>query len=87
MVAVVVVGVGLPRFNRQTRTLRDYYQACGRRGFEHAYLYPGMLKVNQALGRVVRSSTDRGRALLIDSRYSDPAYRDLLPTWWHYEFI
>ncbi|MCZ6830991.1 MAG: ATP-dependent DNA helicase [Gammaproteobacteria bacterium] len=84
--SVVIVGVGLPQVNRETRSLRNYYQASTGEGFAHAYLYPGMQKVNQALGRVIRSSSDRGRALLIDRRYRDPAYRELLPPWWEYRF-
>ena len=44
-----------------------------------------MLKVDQALGRVVRRAEDSGRALLIDSRYRERQYRDLLPPWWSYQ--
>jgi DNA excision repair protein ERCC-2 len=84
--SVVIVGVGLPRFNRETRSLRDYYQSVTGEGFAYAYLYPGMQKVNQALGRVIRGSGDRGRALLIDPRYREAAYRELLPPWWDYRF-
>jgi DNA excision repair protein ERCC-2 len=84
--SVVIVGVGLPQVNRETRSLRDYYQAGTGQGFAQAYLYPGMQKVNQALGRVIRCSGDRGRALLIDRRYREPEYRELLPPWWDYRF-
>jgi DNA excision repair protein ERCC-2 len=79
---VVIVGVGLPQFNRNTECLRNYYQSVLGNGFEFAYLYPGMQKVNQALGRVIRKDTDVGRALLIDSRYMQSQYRALLPTHW-----
>ncbi len=83
--AVVVVGVGLPQVNRDTQQLRDYFEVCHGQGFRYAYLYPGMQKVDQALGRVVRSTSDRGRALLVDSRYAMAEYRDLLPPWWSYQ--
>jgi DNA excision repair protein ERCC-2 len=84
LTSVVIVGVGLPRFNRETEQLRAWYQQYFNAGFEFAYLYPGMQKVDQALGRVVRGSGDRGRALLIDSRYQQRQYRELLPPWWSY---
>lgn len=84
LTSVVIVGVGLPQFNRDTEQLRDWFQQQHGAGFEYAYLYPGMQKVDQALGRVIRGSEDRGRALLIDSRYGERQYRDLLPPWWRY---
>ncbi|MCB2069152.1 MAG: ATP-dependent DNA helicase [Ottowia sp.] len=84
LTSVVIVGVGLPQFNRDTRMLQAWYQQrCGA-GFEYACLYPGMQKVDQALGRVIRASDDRGRALLVDSRYGQRQYRELLPPWWSY---
>ncbi len=82
--SVVIVGVGLPQFNRDTEQLRAWYQQLYGAGFDYAYLFPGMQKVDQALGRVIRSTQDRGRALLIDSRYGERQYRDLLPPWWTY---
>ncbi|PLW84260.1 ATP-dependent DNA helicase [Kineobactrum sediminis] len=82
--SVVVVGVGLPQVNAANEQLRNHYQKHYGSGFAHAYQYPGMQKVSQALGRVVRLETDYGRALLVDGRYSDPAYRALLPPWWTY---
>jgi len=81
---VVVVGVGMPQLNPQTRELQDWYErSCGA-GFDHAFLFPGLQKVDQALGRVVRRPEDRGSALLIDPRYGQRRYRELLPPWWHY---
>jgi DNA excision repair protein ERCC-2 len=85
LTSVVIVGVGMPQFNRDTELLRQWYQQCFGAGFEYAYLYPGMQKVDQALGRVIRGSGDRGRALLIDRRYRQPRYRELLPPWWRYQ--
>lgn len=82
--SVVVVGVGLPQVNSVNERLRALYQRRYGDGFAHAYRYPGLQKVSQALGRVVRTETDYGRALLIDSRYADPACRALLPPWWSY---
>jgi DNA excision repair protein ERCC-2 len=82
--SVVVVGIGMPQVNRDTRQLQDWYQQHYAAGFEYAFLYPGMLKVDQALGRVVRRPQDTGSALLIDPRYRQRQYRELLPPWWDY---
>jgi DNA excision repair protein ERCC-2 len=84
LVAVVVIGVGLPQLNRDNEQLRKYFDARYGQGFRYAYVYPGMQKVDQALGRVIRCSSDRGRALLVDARYQDPQYIGLLPQWWQY---
>jgi DNA excision repair protein ERCC-2 len=83
--SVVVVGVGMPQVNRETRQLQDYYEEQHGAGFDHTFLYPGMQKVDQALGRVVRTLDDSGTALLIDTRYRQQQYRDLLPPWWEYQ--
>ena len=84
LTSVAVVGVGMPQVNHDTRELQEWYQRESGAGFEYAYLYPGMQKVSQALGRVVRGPRDRGNALLIDTRYALARYRDLLPPWWEY---
>ena len=83
--SVAVVGVGMPQVNRDTKALQAWHDAQSGAGFEYTFLYPGMQKVDQALGRVVRTMSDRGAALLIDSRYREPRYRELLPHWWCYE--
>lgn len=82
--SVVVVGVGFPAVNRDTQQLRGYFESRYGSGFEYAYLYPGMQKVDQALGRVIRQMDDRGSALIIDHRYRRAQYRNLLPPWWEY---
>ncbi len=75
----------MPQVNRHTKELQAWYEErCGT-GFAYTFQYPGMQKVAQALGRVVRSLEDTGSALLIDSRYADKAYRELLPPWWDYQ--
>ncbi len=82
---VVVVGVGMPQVGQERELLRQWYQQVYGAGFEYAYLYPAMQKVDQALGRVVRGDADSGRALLIDTRYGNNTYRQLLPRWWSYQ--
>ncbi len=78
----MIVGVGLPQLCLERDLLRAYYQQkCGA-GFEYAYLYPGMNRVLQAVGRVIRSATDRGVVVLLDRRFLESRYQRLLPRWW-----
>ncbi len=79
---VAVVGVGLPQVSLQTETLRAQLDAAFGDGFLYAYQIPGMHKVTQAVGRVIRSGEDRGVALLIDTRYAQQSYRRLCPEHW-----
>lgn len=79
---VVIVGVGLPQVNLFQETLRAYYERTFGDGFLYAYMLPGMQKVAQAVGRVIRTETDRGVALLLDDRYRQAAYRRLCPEHW-----
>jgi Rad3-related DNA helicase len=62
--------------------IRDYFQEQSGAGFDYAYTFPGMNRVLQALGRVIRSETDRGVVLLIDTRFAESRYRALFPKWW-----
>ena len=78
----IVVGVGLPQLSFKRNVIRDYFENSGRPGFEFAYVFPGINRVIQAAGRVVRSETDRGMLLLIDARFREPRYKNLLPAWW-----
>ncbi|MEA4869527.1 MAG: ATP-dependent DNA helicase [Christensenella sp.] len=78
----VVVGVGLPQLCLERDVLKEAYEEAYRSGYRYAYQYPGMSKVLQAAGRIIRAETDRGALLLIDTRYSLPDYRALLPAHW-----
>lgn len=78
----IVVGVGLPQVNlRQEVLKRDYEETLGN-GFLYAYMLPGMQKVAQAVGRVIRTEEDKGIALLMDARYWRLEYQRLLPEHW-----
>jgi len=79
LIGVIVVGVGLPQIDLRQNIIREHYEP---KGFEFAYMYPGMNKVFQAIGRVIRTEEDRGIALLIDSRFSRPDYHELFPPHW-----
>lgn len=84
LIGCAVVSVGLAQINVYTDILRDYHNRSGEDGFSYAYQYPGMNKVMQAAGRVIRSETDRGVVLLIDSRFNTPRYRKNMPPHWRH---
>ena len=79
---VMIVGVGLPQVNQRQDTLSAWYQAQLGAGFRYAYQIPGMQKVAQAVGRVIRAEADRGVAILLDDRYMQAGYRALMPAHW-----
>jgi DNA excision repair protein ERCC-2 len=79
LIGAVIVGVGLPQICRERDLLRGYYDDRGGCGFDYAYRNPGMNKVIQAMGRVIRGEEDRGMILLIDDRYGRRDYARLLP--------
>jgi DNA excision repair protein ERCC-2 len=82
LIGAVIVGVGLPQLCVERDLIRDYFQEQTGAGFDYAYTFPGMNRVLQAIGRVIRSETDRGVVLLIDARFSEQRYRRLFPAWW-----
>ncbi|XIF19524.1 MAG: ATP-dependent DNA helicase [Acetilactobacillus jinshanensis] len=82
LIGVAIVTVGLPKINDQTDLVRDYFDQEGH-GFEYAYQLPGLNKVLQAAGRLIRSAKDEGIVALIDQRFSWSQYRRFLPSFWH----
>ncbi|MYL56477.1 ATP-dependent DNA helicase, partial [Virgibacillus halodenitrificans] len=82
---VIIVGVGLPQIGFERDIIKDHFQANGHNGYNYAYVYPGMNKVLQAGGRLIRTDTDHGTIALIDDRFLQPMYQELLPyEWQHY---
>lgn len=77
LIGVAVIGIGLPQINEETNLIKSYYDARDNAGFDYAYKDPGMNKVLQAMGRLIRSEKDRGTVLLLDDRYLHDEYRDL----------
>jgi len=77
----VIVGVGLPAICPERDLIRRYFDEKGA-GFDYAYRYPGINRVLQAAGRVIRTGRDRGCLLLIDRRFADAGYRRLMPGHW-----
>lgn len=82
LTGAVIVGVGLPGICPERELIRSYYDEHDGRGFAYAYQYPGINRVLQAAGRVIRSEHDRGAVLLIDQRYARSFYASLLPPHW-----
>ncbi len=82
LIGVAVVGPGLPQVGPRQEQLRDYFEATRGSGFDYAYRYPGMNKVLQAAGRLIRTPQDKGVVLLLDDRFAAPAYRALMPPHW-----
>lgn len=79
----VVIGVGLPSPSPERDAVEGYYNEKCDAGREYAYIYPGMNRVLQAAGRVIRRESDRGVIVLVDDRLREPVYRKLLPSHWH----
>jgi DNA excision repair protein ERCC-2 len=78
----VIVGVGLPMMCEERDIIRKYFEKSISCGYEYAYMYPGMSKVLQSSGRVIRSENDIGAVLLIDERFSQRSYQKLFPKEW-----
>jgi Rad3-related DNA helicase len=79
---VVVVGVGLPQHCYERNLIRDHFYKKDKNGYDYAYVYPGMNKVLQAGGRLIRSETDHGTIVLVDDRFLQKQYQMLLPPEW-----
>lgn len=84
LIGAVIIGVGLPQINIESDFIRDHFQAQGVDGYHYAYTYPGMNKVLQAMGRVIRTKKDKGILVLIDDRYNTALYRSLFPAHYHH---
>jgi len=82
LMGAVVVGVGLPGISLERELIKEYFTNALGAGFEYAYLYPGINRVLQAAGRVIRTEKDRGVVLLIDQRYGRYQYKSLLREEW-----
>lgn len=83
LIGSIVVGVGLPQICPEQEVVRAYFEEQNHMGFAYAYQIPGMNKVHQAAGRVIRGETDRGLVLLIDDRFTSFSYRRLFPAHWN----
>lgn len=82
LIGAIIVGTGLPMVCTKQQILRDYFDEKEQKGFDFAYQYPGMNKVMQAAGRVIRTMEDKGIILLLDERFLRPDYQALFPWEW-----
>ena len=88
LIGAVIVGTGLPQVCFEREILKAHFDGEGESGFDYAYRYPGMNKVLQAAGRVIRTVDDVGIVALLDERFLQPAYRRLFPREWeHFETV
>lgn len=82
LIGAVIAGTGLPQVCTEREILKQYFNAADMDGFDYAYLYPGMNKVLQCAGRVIRTESDRGVILLLDDRFRAMRYREVFPREW-----
>lgn len=82
LIGAIVVGTGLPQISNERTILKDYYDAENGCGFDYAFRYPGINKVLQAAGRVIRTTEDTGVILLLDERFWQREYDLLYPREW-----
>ncbi len=88
LIGAIIVGVGMPRLSNERNLLAEYYNDSDTDGNMYSYVYPGMTRVMQAVGRVIRSESDKGVAILIDDRFATPVYKSLFPEHWrHAKFV
>lgn len=82
LIGAIIVGTGLPKVCTEREILKQYFDERGLGGFDYAYLYPGMNKVLQSAGRVIRTASDKGCVLLLDERFIRTEYQRLFPREW-----
>lgn len=82
LIGTIIVGTGIPQISNEREILKNYFDRRTGNGFDYAFRYPGMNKVLQAAGRVIRTTEDRGIILLLDERFLQSDYRGLYPREW-----
>jgi DNA excision repair protein ERCC-2 len=82
LIGAVIVGIGIPALSYEREAISAYYNEKYEEGKQFAYIYPGMNRVLQAAGRVIRREEDKGVVVLIDDRFDDPIYRTVIPKLW-----
>ena len=88
LIGAIIVGTGLPQVCYERELLKNYFDERGENGFDYSYRYPGMNKVLQAAGRVIRTAEDIGIVALLDERFLQYSYRRMFPREWeHFERV
>ena len=84
LVGAFIATLGLPQVNPVNEAMRQCLENAFGCGYEYTYLYPGVQKIAQAAGRIIRATTDEGTLVLLDDRYGHPELQELLPRWWRW---
>ncbi|MBT2324941.1 ATP-dependent DNA helicase [Variovorax paradoxus] len=87
LVGAFVASLGIPQHNEANEIMRERMQQLFGDGYEYTYVYPGLQKVVQAAGRVIRTEDDAGVLYLLDDRFARQEIRELLPAWWHVQTV
>ena len=82
LIGAIVVGAGLPQANTEQQLIQQDFERLNLNGFDFAFRYPGLIRVQQSAGRVIRSESDRGVIILLDRRFAQSAYRQYYPPYW-----
>ena len=82
LIGAIVIGIGLPSLSYEREVIAEYFEEKYEEGKQYSYVYPGMNKVFQAAGRVIRREDDKGVIVLIDDRFQDPIYKKSIPNLW-----
>jgi Rad3-related DNA helicase len=83
LIGAIIVGVGLPQLSSEQQLIRQDFDAMQLDGFDYAFRFPGLIRVKQSAGRVIRSEQDRGVVVLLERRFRQPAYARHLPPHWN----
>ena len=86
LIGAIIVGVGLPQANLEQKLIQQDFDAEGLNGFDYAFRFPGLLRVVQSAGRVIRDERDRGVVVLLERRFREPGYARLLPRHWRRQY-
>ena len=88
MIGAIIIGTGIPQVCLERELIKSYFDERDGNGYDYAYLYPGMNKVLQAAGRVIRTNEDIGIVALLDERFLFSSYRKLFPREWnHFDVV
>ena len=79
LIGSIIIGVGFPQICNEREIIKEYFEE---NGFDYAYRFPGMNKVLQAAGRVIRTENDKGVVALLDQRFTDRSYQRMFPREW-----
>ena len=86
LIGASVVGAGLPQVSSEQQLIQQDFESMEMDGFDYAFRFPGLIRVKQSAGRVIRGEEDRGVVVLLERRFAQPAYAQYLPRWWQPQY-